>query len=73
MRATICLACVCILIVIANLINYMDQINKVDSHSEFYTKKLQVILTKRDKISHDSYLFRFDFKNPKERLGMLVT
>lgn len=51
----------------------MDQINKVDSHSEFYTKKLQVILTKRDKISHDSYLFRFDFKNPKERLGMLVT
>ncbi|CAD8200919.1 unnamed protein product [Paramecium pentaurelia] len=49
----------------------MDQKDfKIDTLSEFFTKKFQVTLTQREPINHDSYMFRFDFKNPKERLGM---
>lgn len=47
--------------------------DKYDCHGEFYTKKMQVILSARDPITPDSYLFRFSFKNPEERLDMLVT
>ncbi|CAD8090761.1 unnamed protein product [Paramecium sonneborni] len=49
----------------------MDQKDlNIDIHNEFFTKKFQVTLTKREPINHDSYMFRFDFKNGKERLGM---
>ncbi|CAD8204579.1 unnamed protein product [Paramecium octaurelia] len=49
----------------------MDQKDfKIESLGEYFTKKFQVTLTQREPINHDSYLFRFDFKNPKERLGL---
>jgi len=38
------------------IIKIMD---KYDCHGEFYTKKMQVIISARDPISPDSYLFKF--------------
>lgn len=41
--------------------------------SDFYSKTFEVLLNKRDAISHDSYMFNFSFLDPTERLGLLVT
>ena len=46
--------------------------DKSDHNDDFYTKKLQVILADRIVINHDSYMFKFTFKNENERLGMQV-
>ena len=46
---------------------------RLNNKSDFYTRTFEVLLTNRDPITHDTYLFKFSFLDPHEKLGLLVT